>query len=311
MGLFEWLFKPKKTLIAAGNDFCVYYSTSHGLEAWSACSIPFEGGPPAAIRLRTVLQEELLSEKMWSPKPDSFGHAVYASERGDKVDVENATTSNISRWTSLGAEMRGLRVERQMKIPTLPPKPIQSKVNHYWRYFWDRSNSDFLCWRPKWRNAIKVKVTGLPQKSLFGPLGVWYEVKRGIQASLSRWWGWRRMENVQFGMRVHVEVPEAMWQGRSIPVKGVADGIAAALHWQAESDCAAAVAEHLDVSPKAICELLQMRKGAVLGQHQALGWSGGRLMVSPRDYLCVALEIGLAPTSKSFPSIAFCVFGVS
>ena len=315
MGLLRWLFGPKKTLIAEDNDFCVYYSTSHGIEAWSACCIPFEDGPPAAIRLRGVLQQELDSDKMLAPKPDSFGHAIYASERECKGDdVENLATYNIGRWTSLGAKMRGLRIERQTKILTLPPKPIQNSVHHYWRHFWDHSNSGFLCWRPKWRNAIKVKVTGLPRSSLFDRLGVWYEVKRGIQASLSRWWGWRSIENAPFAMRVHVEVPEPMWQGRSIEVKGIADGIAAALHWQADSDATQTlvgwIAERLDVSPQVICELLRMRKGAVLGQHQALRPWGGKLMVSPRDDLCVALEVGLALTSKSSPSLTFCVFGV-
>ena len=319
MGFLKWLFGPKKTLIAEDNDFCVYYSTSHGLEAWSACGIPFVNGSPAAIRLRSVLKQELLSERMRPPKPDSFGHAIYASERGDKVDMENVAIYNINieSWKSLGPKMRGLRIERQTKILTLPPKPIHNKVHHYWRYFWDNGNSGFLCCRPKWRKAIKVKVTGLPRSSLFDRLGVWYEVKRGIQVSLSRWWGWRRIENVRFGMRVHVEVPEPMWQGRPIAVKGVVDGIAAALHWQGDFDTdpnlslVPLIAGYLDVKPDEIRKLLRMRKGAVLGQYAALGPWNGVVKVSPRDDLCVALQVGLAPTSESFPSIAFSVFGVS
>ena len=136
MGLLRWVFGPKKTLIAEDNDFCVYYSTSHGIEAWSACCIPFQNGPPAAIRLRDVLRQELDSDKMRSPKSDSFGHAIYASERECKGDdVENLATYNLGRWISLGAKMRGLRIERQTKILTLPPKPIQNKVQHYWRYY--------------------------------------------------------------------------------------------------------------------------------------------------------------------------------
>jgi hypothetical protein len=317
MGLLRWLFGPTKTLIAEDNDFCVYYSSSHGLEAWSACCIPFEGGPSAAIRLRGVLQQELLSDKMRSVKPDSFGHAIYASERADALDVENVATYNIGRWTSVGPTMRGLRIERQTKILSLPPKPIQNKVHHYWRYFWDHSNSGFLCWRPKWRKAIKVKVRGLPRSSLFDRLGVWYEVKRGIQASLGRWWGWRSIENVQFGMRVHVEVPKPMWQGRSIEVKGLIDGIAAALHWQGDSgtdpnrSLLPLLSGYLDAPPDEILELLRMRKGAVLGQHAALRPWHGAVSVGPRDDLCVALEVGLAPTSESFPALYVCVFGVS
>jgi hypothetical protein len=311
MGFLKWLFGPKKTLIAEDDDFCVYHSASLGLEAWSTCPIPFQGGAPAAIGLRSLLKQELLSDRMRPPKPDSFGHAIYASERGDEVDVENVTTYNIGQWTSLGPKMRGLRIERQTKILTLPPRPIRNEVHHYWRYFWDHSNSDFLCWRPKWRKAIKVKATGLPRSCLSDARKVWYEAKRGIQACPSRWWGWQPIGNMSFAMRVHVEVPNPMWRGFSIKVKGVVDGIAAALHWQGQSDCAAALADHLDVSPQEICDLLQMSEGAVLGQHQALLWSGSRLMVSPRDDLCVALEIGVDPTWESCPSIDFSVFGVS
>jgi hypothetical protein len=111
-------------------------------------------------------------------------------------------------------------------------------------------------------------------------------------------------------MQLKVALPEGMW-GRKTQVKPLVDGVAVALQWQPEEAIVPLLADHLDVPSEEVTSLLHMDKGAVLGQHQSFQrWRDG-LKANPRDDLCVALDVEVGATSRAFPSLALCVFGVS
>lgn len=255
------------------------------IEARSAVRLPFEPAGP----MRDFRTELTTACRTLVAVPGEVLHAVYSSDDGSPVDVENVLTYNLGTGAVSAGARHGVVLERSFARVGDAPQDA-----HHHRYRLVDTGHRWTHWEP---GAPLASLRFVADAAIFGA------------GSCGRWWTAARRAGCvahvradtapeRFVLRIQVSPPSA-WRGGLIGLlKPLTDGVVAAMQAYDGVVDEALLARAATVDPTLTVEefrdLLTRPAGAPLGRGRMVVPRGAGVMWLPADDQIVALELHLA-----------------